>query len=90
MNRINDLRVEQSEQNNGMEELPFWEYLASSITVNEMDVLISIIGNCQCCKRHLTNRTNNELYTILPTQTPEIGCKCSCRHYTRMLLMGKK
>jgi len=90
MNRISELRVEQSEQTNGMEELPFGEYLAKSITVQEMDVLISIIGKCQCCERHLTNRTNIEQYTIRPTQTPEIGCKCSCRHYTRMLLRGKK
>ena len=90
MDNLYELRVRQTEETNGSEELPLCEYLAVSISEKEMDELIAKIGECQCCERHLTNRTKIERNRVFPTQTPEIGCQCACRHYTRMLLRGKE
>ena len=60
------------------------------VTLNNDDYihLFNLLNKCMCCSRHIVKRPGN-IYDyknfIGPHQTKYHTCKCTCRHYMRII-----
>lgn len=67
----------------------FSQFILNNLNYNEINLYISILNNCNCCKRH-TGCTD-----YLDVKKPfdyinvkEDECGCTCRHYKRELQLS--
>lgn len=68
--------------------LPFEAYLADATSAAGLDQMISILGNCRCCRRHQCRRPLQVAQHAAPDRPPggENACTCRCRHFLRPLV----